>query len=258
MHETTTIASEKTRGAATNKSNSMRLFYVICALIVVALTLIGFQEFYLHGRAFPGRQISPRIFPLVVTHGALMTAWVVLFTVQPFLIVKRHVRWHMMLGRIGIVLAAAIFMVGIAVAIASLRVRPEGEQWGLTRKQFTAIPITDMLKFLVFVSIGVLTRRRPQIHRSMMLLATLSILIAAAARIPLLRLYQGTIGEYLVGPALPILVLGAIFLIAQWSLTRNFDRSYALGYAGLLITAPLIMVLARSRAWDQIATFLLQ
>jgi len=46
-----------------------------------------------------------------------------------------------------------------------------------------AIPLISILIFGVFVAIGVWYRRRPEIHRPMMLLATLSIVAAATDRI---------------------------------------------------------------------------
>jgi hypothetical protein len=244
--------------APTTQATPARLFYLVAALILLIVTFAGFSEFYLHGRAAGGRQISSRIVALVVTHGALMTAWIVLFSLQPLLILSRHRGWHMMLGRFGAVLAAAVFMVGLAVAIESVRVGPEGQLWALTRKQFMAVSCSAMAKFLVFVAAGVLTRRRPEIHRSMMLLATLSVVGAATDRIAVLHFYQGGTWEYLLGPMLPILILGALFLIVRWSLTRRFDKWYGLGYAGLVLTAPLIMVLARSQTWDRFATVLLR
>jgi hypothetical protein len=259
MNTTSALALEPARAKVTQKSSPARLFYTTAALVLLALTVIGFQQFYLHGRAVGGRQISPRILPLVVIHGVLMSSWIILFLLQPILVVSGHRRQHMMLGRMGAVLAAAIVVTGVVVAVESVRAHPEGHLWGLTQRQFMAIPLTALVKFLVFVSLGVWMRRQPEIHRPMMLLATLAVVQAATARIAFLTsFYKNGLWGYLVGPALPILVLGALFLVAHWLLTRRFDRWYALGYAGLLITSPLIMFLARSSAWDHFATLLLR
>jgi hypothetical protein len=253
----TTIADDRAKPAAKN-SNPSRFFYLAAALVLLAVVLTGFQQFYLHGRSVGGQQISPQILTLVVTHGVLMSTWIVLFTVQPFLIVTRHRRWHMMLGRFATILAVAIIVVGILVAIESARLHPALGLWGLTGKQFMAIPIIGMLIFFVFVSLGVLARRRPEIHRSMMLLATLSLVEAATGRIFLLHFYEGSIWAHLFGPALPLLVLGALFLVVRSLLTRRFDRWFAVGYAGLFLAELPVMFLARSEAWDRFATFLLR
>ena len=88
-----------------------------------------------------------------------------------------------MLGRMGAVLAAAIIVIiGVTMAIESVRVTPDdGVIGGLTRKQFLAIPLTDIIKFTFFVSIGVIYRRYAEIHRPMMLLATLTAITTASA-----------------------------------------------------------------------------
>jgi uncharacterized membrane protein YozB (DUF420 family) len=242
------------------KSDPARFFYLGAALTLLALTLAGFQEFYLHGREFGGGEIPPRIFLLVIAHAVFMSCWILLFITQPLLIVSGHRRSHMMLGRIATVLAAAIIVTGTAVAIGSARVHPKDMMLdGMPRSQFLAAPLSFMAQFFVFVSLGVLTRRRPEIHRSMMLLATLVTVEAATDRIPILmHLYNDDPLKYFAGPAVPILIVGALFLVVRWLLTRRFDRWYALGYAGLFMAAPLIMDLSRSRLWGRISSFLLQ
>jgi uncharacterized membrane protein YuzA (DUF378 family) len=242
------------------KSDPARYFYVVAALVLLALTLIGFQEFYIRGKEFGGGEIPPRIFYLVVGHAVLMSCWILFFILQPLLIVSGRRRLHMTLGKIGVVLAAAIVVTGSAVAIGSARVHPaEMTLDGLPRRQFLALPLCFMAQFAIFVTLGVVTRRRPEIHRSMMLLATLVTVEAATDRIPtMMRWYGEDPMKYFLGPAVPILIVGAFFLIVRWLLTRRFDRWYALGYAGLFMAAPLIMDLSRSRAWDRIGAFLLR
>ena len=223
------------------------------------ITLIGFQQFYLHGKAVGAREIPPKMFLLTVVHGIIMSSWIILFLVQTLLIVSGNRRQHIILGRIGAVLAVAMIIIGVSMAIESVRVTPDaGVFRGLTRKQFLAVPLTDTAKFALFVSIGVWSRRRAEIHRPMMLLATLTATTAAAARIHVLtHFYDGRFLDYLLGPFVPILILGALFLIAHWILTRRLDRYYALGFGGMVITAPLIMSLARSDVWGRLAAFLL-
>ena len=258
MKHPLTLDLETTGAEAPGKSNPARLFYTVTALVLLVITLIGFQQFYLHGKAVGNREIPPRIFWLTVVHGVAMSAWIVLFLVQPLLIVSGNRRQHIILGRMGAVLAAAIIIVGATMAIESVRVTPDdGLFRGLTRKQFLAIPLTDIIKFAFFVSIGVLYRRYPEIHRPMMLLATLTAATASSARINVLtEFYNGKYLDYLLGPFVPVLILGLLFLVAHWLLTRKFDRFYAMGYGGLVITTPLVMSLARSEGWGQFSEFL--
>jgi len=240
-------------------SNSARLFYSGAALLILLLMLLGFQQFYLHGKAYPDRELAPPIRTLIILHGAGMTAWVLLFLAQPLLVVSGNRRVHMLLGRIGAGLAACIVMLGFRLGVEATRISPPGMMiWGLTPVQFMAVPIISILIFAVFVIIGVCNRRRPQVHRPMMLLATLAAIPAAVSRIgPLSALYQGTLWEALFGPFFATLVIGLCLVVLKWRLTGSLNRYFALGYATLAVSSALIMQLATTEAWDRFAGYLL-
>lgn len=75
-----------------------RYFHVAAALVMLAVMLAGFHPFYLRGGGMARRQIAPDLLPLVVVHGAAMTAWVAVFLVQALLIPARMLRLHMKLA----------------------------------------------------------------------------------------------------------------------------------------------------------------
>jgi hypothetical protein len=60
-----------------------RWFYFAASVALLVLTFIGFRMFYLEGRAFPGRPLTPPIRGLLIAHGILMTVWILLAVVQP-------------------------------------------------------------------------------------------------------------------------------------------------------------------------------
>jgi len=133
--------------------------------------LLGFQQFDLHGKAFLNRELTPPIRMLLILHGAAMSAWMLLFLAQPLLIVSGSRRVHRMLGRIGVLLAACIVFLGLRLGIEAARVNPpDMTLWGLAPKQFIAISVISILIFAVFVIAGAWNRRRPEVHRPMMLL----------------------------------------------------------------------------------------
>jgi len=236
-----------------------RLFYSGAAALLLVLTFLGFQQFYVHGKAFPDRPLTPPIRGLLIAHGVAMSLWMVLLLVQPLLIVNRKYRLHMTLGKVGAVLAACIFVLGFKVGIEATRVSPpELELWNLPYKQFMAIPIVSISIFAGFVAAGVLYRRRPEIHRPMMLLATLAVMPAALDRIDAITaLYRETVWGTIFGPFFASLVIGFVFLIVKWTLTRSIDRYYTAGLAGLAVACAGIMRLATTQTWDGIADFLL-
>jgi hypothetical protein len=241
-------------------SDRVRLFYSGAAALLLVLTILGFQQFYLHGKAYPGRELAPPIRTLLILHGISMSAWVLLFLVQPVLIVTGNRRIHMMLGRIGAALAACIVISGFRLGIeATLISPPELRIWGLAPKQFMAVPIISILIFAGLVAIGVWNRRRPEVHRPMMLLASLAVMSAAVSRIDVISgLYRGTVWENVFGPFFATLLIGALFLAIKWRLTGSLNRWFAMGYAGLAASSALIMQLATTPAWDRFVSFLLR
>ena len=237
-----------------------RFFYAGAAASLLVLMFWGFQQFYLHGKAFPDRPLAQPIRTLLICHGVAMTSWVLLLTVQTLLIVSNRYRVHMTLGKIGAVLAACIFFLGWRVGISAARVAPpDFSLWELNAKQFLTVPVISVTIFAGFVAIGVWNRDRPDIHRPMMLLATMAAIPAALDRIPAIAdLYRHTIFGSIFGPFFSSLVIGAVFLVVKWALTGKLNKYFAAGWAFLVVTSAGIMKVATTGAWDSIASFLLR
>lgn len=238
-----------------------RRFYVGIAALLLVLMILGFQQFYLHGKAYPDRELAPPIRTLLILHGIGMSAWLLLFLVQPLLIMAGNRRVHMMLGRIGAALAACIVILGFRLGIEATRISPPDMIiWGLAPKQFMAVPIISIIIFAGFVIAGVWNRRRPEVvHRPMLLLATLAAMSAAVSRIDCINaLYHGTVWETVFGPFFGTLAIGAFFLVMKWLLARPLNRWFAIGYAGLVVSSALILQLATTGTWDHFASFLLR
>ncbi len=244
--------------AARKGGLGVRLFYPTAAAIIVALDVWGFQHFYLHGQSYPGREITPPIRMLVIAHGLAMSVWLLLFMVQPSLIAVRRPRVHMTLGKAGVVVAAAIFGLGLMIAIESTRALPaEAVLWGLSPRPFMAVPFFVILAFAGFVGVGIWKRKRPAVHKPMMLLGTLAASTAGISRIDeFSNLYLGTIAERVLGPFFVTSVLAVALLAIRCALTRSLDRWFAVGTAVLIGCFALVMVVARTGAWDRFAAVL--
>ena len=260
MNTIETSPSPARHSAPTKTFKSMRFFHAAAAALLLVLMLWGFNQFYMHGRAYPDRPLTPPIRTLLIMHGTAMAAWMLLSLAQPLLIVTNNRRTHMMLGRVGAVIAACIVILGLRLGIESTRVNPPDMRlWGLSPKQFMAVPIISILIFGSFVTAGVLNRRRPEVHRAMMLLSVLAVMPAAMDRIDAIKdLYSGTVWGTIFGPYFSMLVVAVIFLGVKWLLQRSVDKYYAIGCAGLIISSALIMQIATTGAWDTFAGFLLR
>lgn len=158
------------------------------------------------------------------------------------------------------VVAGLVVILGFRLAVESTRINPpEMRIWGLSSKQFMAVPVFSVIIFAGFVAAGILNRHRPEIHRPMMLLATLIAISAGVSRIGIINgLYDATVWERIFGPFLGTLFIAVIFLAVKSFLTRSVDRYYAWGCAGLIVSCALIMQVARTGAWDVVASVLLR
>src|SRR5262249_10150135 len=126
---------------------------------------------------------APALPPLLHLHGALFTTWIALFATQTTLVAVRRVDLHRKLGVAGAALAACMPVGGLMAAIPSARpgFSPAGAPPALI---FFVVPFFDMVMFGSLVGTALALRRRPEAHRRLMLLATVSLLTAAIARLP--------------------------------------------------------------------------
>src|SRR6516225_6022125 len=152
-----------------------RYFFSGMALACAIILFVGFLPSYFHRSAE-----LPQLTPLYQLHGALFTAWIVLLVAQTALVAGRRTDIHRTLGIAGAILAAVVFIVGVAVSVETLR-RNGGPPGGDPRK-FFAIPLGDIIVFGVLVSVAVLQRQQSDTHKRLMLLATVSLLTAAVGR----------------------------------------------------------------------------
>lgn len=255
-HAADPIASDLKSTLKTWTTALNRWFYPFAGLVMLALTVIGFQLFYFKGQSYPGRPITPPIRMLVIAHGLSMSLWIVLFAVQPMLVALRRRRLHMALGRFGAMLALVIVVLGVVIGIASARVSPpEMVIWGLTPARFMAVPLISVAIFGVCVAVGVWKRRKPDVHRAAMLLGTLATISAAVSRIDAIsHLYTGTVWERVFGPFFTTLLIGAALVAVRCVLARNIERPLVVGFAALSAASWGILALARTDAWMAFAT----
>jgi hypothetical protein len=164
---------------ATRKPRSEHLFFSSMAAAAALTVFAGFAPTYYLKGTFDG----PPLTGLLHLHGALFTSWILLFILQTSLVAARRTDVHRRLGVIGGLLAVAMVVAGAAAATWSLRrgFTPPG---GPPPLVFFVIPVGDIVVFATLVGCGLWYRRRPDIHKRLMLLATVGLLTAAIARLP--------------------------------------------------------------------------
>jgi hypothetical protein len=107
----------------------------------------------------------------------------VLFLTQAVLAATGHVSWHVRLGRIGIGYGVLLIIVGLFTGISRSadRLGAGGDAEGLL---FSAV--ADMTVFSCFFGAAIAFRRKPQIHKRLMMVAATMLLVAATARMSFL------------------------------------------------------------------------
>ena len=230
-----------------------RVFYGGIAIAAAVMTLAGFAPTY-YLRFFDGgprATISGGPFSaLLHVHGALFTAWVLLFITQTALISARRVAVHRQLGIFGAILAAAMVAAGVVtgIAMAQRGAAPPG----IDPLAFLAIPLGDMVLFAGFVIAALWWRRDKESHKRLMLLAYASILAAPAARLPGV-LPLGPLAFY--GVAFLLVIAGAVY--DQISRGR-IHTVYRWGGGLLLLSVPLRLAISGTAAWHAFARLLSQ
>jgi hypothetical protein len=221
-----------------------RRLYALAASTALLVVLIGFARTYYLKFAFG----TPPLSLLLQVHGAVMTAWFALFVAQATLVARGRVDLHRRLGVFGALLALAVLAIGTTVAITGARLGHAPP--GLPPLAFLAVPLGDMLVFALLAGAALSLRRRGDFHKRLMLLASLSLLTAPLARIPLLQ--QGGI------VACFSATLALVLACVAWDATahRRLHPAFAWGAALVALSWPLRLALAGTPQWQAFAHWL--
>ena len=215
-----------------------RRFYIGIALATAITVFAGFAPTY-YLRAW--YQSTP-LGGLRHLHGVVFTAWVLLFLSQSTLISAGRVGLHRRLGVAGAVLAALVVVVGTTTAIVQAS---EGRSpLGVPPLSFFAVPFFDMVVFTGLAATGLWHRRRTDIHKRLMTLATISLLAAPIARLPF--------GARMVG--LPrVFALADLFIVAcivyDLATLRRVHPATIWGGLAIVISQPLRLAISGTGVW---------
>jgi hypothetical protein len=223
-------------------------FFALIALALAAFTIVGFSRTYY----FRFLTDLPPLTVLVQLHGAVFTAWLLVFVAQTRLIAAHRVDLHMKLGIAALVIAVLILVVGfltMAVKANEPRIHPSG----LTPPQFTVVGLTSLGMFAAFVALGIAFRRRAATHKRFMVLAMIAILTPPSSRV-LTMLGLREYWSYLV-PVVPALFI-AWCVIHDWRRDGKVHRVYAIG--GLVIVGlwPFRLIAGRSEWYQPIGEWI--
>jgi hypothetical protein len=233
--------------AGTRRLRGGSLFFGGMALAMAVTVLVGFAPtFYLRAWT-PGADALPRY---LLIHGVAFTAWILLFGVQAALVANGHIRRHRMLGWAGAGLAATMIASGTTSGILSMR-REFAAGYEDEAAAFLLTPFSAMLVFSVLVAAAIVWRRRPDTHKRLMLLASISLLDAAIARWPV-----PFTADWMFLAATDVFILaGAIY---DGAVRRRLSPAYLAGAMLIVVGQILRLVAGPTDAWRAVARQILQ
>jgi hypothetical protein len=222
----------------------MRWFYTVLVLVMTGIVVIGFWPFW--AGLFTGGTGAHWI---IYVHAAVFSGWMVLLFVQVILVARRRVAVHQRLGRAGIYYGFVVLLLGLIITFASPAMNVAAGRASLDEAAgFLILPLGDMLLFGAFFGAGVAYRRKKELHKRLMVLATIALLFAPAAR-------AGGDSGMLAVLAIWLLPLALAVTYDLYS-RRRVERVYVVGLLVFLVAFGRV-VLMESELWLPIGRWLL-
>jgi hypothetical protein len=157
-----------------------RRFYVGMALLMTAIVVSGFWRTYF-GPLLRGAMDRPWIFHL---HTLVFMGWMILLLTQVALVSLGRTRIHRKLGTIGIAYGFVVLTIGLVMTFtAPVLHLAAGDQQMDQAAGLLLLPLGDMVLFAGFFTAAIAYRPKPEIHKRLILLATVALLFPAVARL---------------------------------------------------------------------------
>lgn len=217
-------------------------FYFAMALVFPAIVVAGFSRTVDQSlfHAAPARPL------LLWFHGAVFSAWVVFFLFQSVLVRTRNLKWHRLAGWFGAALGATMVPVGITTAIVMGRF--DTNQLHLPDSEpFLIIPFFSMALFGTLLTLAITWRRKPELHRRLLFIATCCLLDAPFARF-----------DFIFDHSLFLFcddILICLGIARDLLVNRRIHRVYLIALPLLIVSHALVTFIWRSGAhwWVRIA-----
>lgn len=225
-----------------------RIFFGGMAMLLCVIVFIGFFRTFF-GAGFVQ---APLPSPILRVHGIVFTAWMLLLVTQAALVSTRRVAWHRTLGIVAFGLPPLMIGLGVIAAIDALgrkvSIGPLDPATSL------ALPLVNITAFAVVIAAAWKARRRPDAHKRLVVLATVSLSTAALGRIPWAQLELSPAAGPVIGLAALILLLVAYDVLSLRRVHRSTMWAAPLVFAAGAFAVPIGM----TPAWHHFADFLMR
>ncbi len=212
-----------------------RSFHLALMIAITAIVLYGFSHTVDADIIHPARE-QPFI---LYVHVTVFTTWLLVLMTQTALIWTHNARLHRRLGWCAVLFAVGLVGVGLATTV--IMGKAQVQRLGPDAGMFIFRPFSDMIFFSAAFALAIHWRKRPDIHRRLMVLAACALTPPAISRIPgvptLSMVYLGTDLLMLAAILHDLITLRRVHAVYRWGL--------GIGAAGQVA---LLLVLSRQPA----------
>jgi hypothetical protein len=234
-----------------------RVFFLLMAVAAMATVFLGFAPtFYLrsltHATHYPtGIPVRASLPLLLRVHALVFSSWILLLVAQTTLVTVGRTSIHRRLGIAAALLIPAMVILGYLTAVQGGRDgwNPGGPY--ADSLAFMVVGIGDIVVFASFAILGLYYRKRPDIHKRLMILATVGGLMwPAITRMPYVAIR-------------PPLMFGLLFLLVMAPAIRDrlvLGRIHTLSLGGgaiILLLFPLRVAVGHTAAWHHLCEWLI-
>ena len=216
-----------------------RRLYISMSMLMTIIAIAGFWPTYF-GPLASGTIKQPL---LIHFHATVFVGWLMLFLAQAALAATGRVEWHLRLGRIGIGYGVLLIVVGLYTGISRSADRL---LVGENAEGLLFAAVADMVVFSGFFGAAIAFRRKPQVHKRLMMVAATMLLVAATARM-----------SFLPAPPLRLPVRLAVWfspvvlaMAHDFRSRRLIHPVYAVGLVAFLVRAFSNRFIVETAAWS--------
>lgn len=245
-HESEQIDPSGTPLRSRAPTRDSRWFFVGTAALLLVIVAVGFAPtFYLPGILMPEQVAAGTLrFPAyLIAHGVALTLWYLLLLTQSLLVATRRGRLHRTVGVGGAALAAVIVPLSLIVVTRSV-----------ARSNLGALPVLGdfgiLTLFTVLVALAIRFRKSPDVHKRLMLVASIGLVAPAIARWP------GAHSALPFSVVLPQLAICAAMIVHDAVARRRVLPATLCGIAAYIATMGVSVTLAASKFGEHLVELL--
>jgi hypothetical protein len=232
-------------------------FYVYMSVSAAVVAFPGFALTYwapLMSGTFKGHAV-------IHLHAAIFYSWTLFVVLQTWLAASGKIARHRTLGMAGVSLATAMTIFGFLVAIAQMG-SFAAAGYADAGEAFAIIPVASIVFFAITFILAIANIRRPEWHKRLMLLATISVLEAPISRWFAVFLAPPDVsGPPPVGvdilPATIVAMLVAVAVVYDRRMRGRPHAAYMAGGLAFVTVKVLQVPVSETPAWHAVARSLL-